>query len=535
MNCHKCRTVFLLLFLMFSAAATEFGIRLAGEGFEPIRTGSGCQEMKIILFSTAPLPEITLNAELRGYRKNPVRLKKSLKLPASGETELKTSVEFDVSRIGLFEFSVVAWDASGKLLGQESTTLALIPEVKDHPREMGICTHYAQNKWQEPERAFDYIRRAGFSAIRDELYWHRVEPERGRFIFPQRYDSYLALAVKNRLEPLIVLNYGNDLYTESSGKRGFPQTPETRRAFVRYTRELIARYGDRVKHWELWNEPNGVRPVEECLPLLKEVYRAVKEADPEAKLISCGGAGAGGGPGGGYIRPLIKNGGLEFQDGFSIHPYMSPYDPDTGYPCGDDSPIREVSVPAAWRFLDNFIGKNRKADGSKLELWVTEIGWPSGEAGFINECLQGSYLVRLYLYSRRSGAAARVFWYDFLNDGIQQACGEHNFGILRADFSPKPAYAAAVNFAAMLGNKPFVRTLRDDAVKLWEFGSGEDEVFVLWTTDPRQRKFPVPLPPDVNSVTVTDWQGGTSRLIPKNGAVMPQPLPMPQYLKFNRN
>jgi hypothetical protein len=41
-------------------------------------------------------------------------------------------------------------------------------------------------------------------------------------------------------------------------------------------------------------------------------------------------------------------------------------------------------------------------------------------------------------------------WYDFRNDGTDPMYNEANFGVVRRDFSPKPAYLALRTVATQL-------------------------------------------------------------------------------------
>ena len=154
----------------------------------------------------------------------------------------------------------------------------------------------------------------------------------------------------------------------------------------------------------------------------------------------------GGGPGGDYITGVVQNGGLAFQDGFSIHPYLAPDStPDLGYPA-PTSPIGggRVSLPLVLPHLKGFIGGHRKPDGGKLDLWITEYGWFTSPVTYEHpDWIQAAYLARSYLLVRRFPVAKTLFWYDFQDDGASAADKENNFGLIRANYSPKPAYVAA--------------------------------------------------------------------------------------------
>ena len=221
------------------------------------------------------------------------------------------------------------------------------------------------------------------------------------------------------------------------------------------------------------------------------------------------GGGAGGGPGGAMILPIANADGLRFMDGFSIHPYMSPgYDPDFGY-SAKGSPIPRVSVPHFMEHLHrNFSRRKKRPDGISPKLYVTEVGWyvqhPGERQATCTELVQAAYFARLYLLGRAaSNGAVPIYWYDFQNDGTDPLEREHNFGLIRWDFSPKPAYQAAAVVASMLQNRPFVKAIRDNVtvspadrnrdllrsgiVKLYLYGQDNDRMLAAWTAQAIRR------------------------------------------------
>ena len=60
--------------------------------------------------------------------------------------------------------------------------------------------------------------------------------------------------------------------------------------FAAYVHAAVTHYKERVKHWEILNEPGYLRP-EDYAKLLAVAYRACKDADPMCHVI--GGCGAG--------------------------------------------------------------------------------------------------------------------------------------------------------------------------------------------------------------------------------------------------
>ena len=69
-------------------------------------------------------------------------------------------------------------------------------------------------------------------------------------------------------------------------------------------------------------------------------------------------------------------------------------------------------------------------------------------------------------------------WYDWKDDGPNAAEREHNFGTVRPDLSPKPAYRAAQTLTRELAGYRIVRRV----------GAGGDKDFVLLLADGAGRR-----------------------------------------------
>jgi polysaccharide biosynthesis protein PslG len=474
--------------------------------------------------------DATVTIEVRGRDRDGVALDAPV---ATYRAPARPDLRIDVTlpRFGWFEVDARLHRA-GAVLAEDRFGAAAVPPAAASLPDAGVSTHFALQR-SDPARVMPLIRRAGFSWLRDELYWDQIEREPGVFAFPAAYDRYLDEAVRVGLKPLIVLDYGNAVAYPGlfAGPQGFPRTVEERALFTRYAARMTARYADRVKHWEIWNEPSiGPIRIEDYAALLTSVSAAIKQRDPDAQVLACGGGGAGGGPGGDCAEPLLKQlpGGVF--DGVSIHPYMTPFDPDAGYPT-PGAWIPAVSIPTVWPRLRDKMVRASATRARSPGLWVTELGWPSRAAKTsLSDATQAAYLLRSFLLSRRYGSVVATFWYDFVDDGVDPANAEHHFGLLRANLTPKPAYVAATVLANALGARAWTRTLREaDGVRIYQYGEPDDAVFVGWRAG-AARTEPVRVEVPAGRYRLSDWQGATRELVvPAGGFAWPLG-PMPQYL-----
>ncbi|HEY6068588.1 MAG TPA: hypothetical protein VIU81_07815, partial [Gaiellaceae bacterium] len=87
---------------------------------------------------------------------------------------------------------------------------------------------------------------------------------------------------------------------------------------------------------------------------------------------------------------------------------------------------------------------------SGKQIWATEFGAPTGgpEGAFVAEQVQAAMLKRAFDLFPTYDWAGPMFWYSGRDLGTAPDTSENFYGILRHDFSTKPAYAA---YAAATG------------------------------------------------------------------------------------
>lgn len=306
------------------------------------------------------------------------------------------------------------------------------------------------------DRAAAMAQAAGVKWSREEFSWSRIEPERGKYSW-DFYDKVVETARRHGISV-----YGLIAYWSPWTK---PFTAEGIADYAGYCRALVSRYKDRIKHWEVWNEPNiffWAGPKEQYPELLKEAYRAIKEEDPEAHVLGCSTAGIDTA----FIE-MVQNAGAPY-DILTIHPYRGTLD-DEGF-------MRE---------LQDVRKLTAKADGKPKPVWITEMGWPTQLPDGVSERDQAGLLARSYLCAAASGAAENVSWYDFREDGTCPFYNEHHFGVVKhADFSPKPGYRALATVCRTLGGQKLDHKLNlGNGVFAYRFAGQTEDVIAIWTAD----------------------------------------------------
>jgi len=147
--------------------------------------------------------------------------------------------------------------------------------------------------WWRPERAdrdLGLIRDAGFGWVKTDFPWREIEGA-GKGIFDWSRTDRIVEQVENHGLDLVV-RLDRQPYWAADGDNA---PPERYSDYGDFVYALASRYRGRIRAYEIWNEPNlarewGNRPPspEEYTALLRLAYVHIKDADPEAIVISAG-------------------------------------------------------------------------------------------------------------------------------------------------------------------------------------------------------------------------------------------------------
>jgi hypothetical protein len=98
----------------------------------------------------------------------------------------------------------------------------------------------------------------GAKGIRLQGGWAKCEKQPGVYSW-EWLDKVVDDALSQGVQPWIQTSYGNPIYN-GGGTTGLggslPSSPEALAAWDNWVRALVQRYKDRVKEWEIWNEPD---------------------------------------------------------------------------------------------------------------------------------------------------------------------------------------------------------------------------------------------------------------------------------------
>ena len=238
-------------------------------------------------------------------------------------------------------------------------------------------------------RELKVLRAAGVGLVRQEFNWAEFEPldpdehpDIGQDAWV-KYDQIVAAAGDAGVEILARLDRAPSWATPGFDPRANPwmQAPPADNAdFAAFAGQLAARYRGKISYYQVWNEPNlfgewGGNPPNpaEYLAMLRAVGKAIRAADPEARIVLAG------------LAPTIETGPENLSDllflrslyvlgakgDFDVAASMS-YGLWTGPrdPLIDD---QRVNFPRAvlWRETMLAFGD------AQTPIWAAEYGWMS--------------------------------------------------------------------------------------------------------------------------------------------------------------
>jgi polysaccharide biosynthesis protein PslG len=332
------------------------------------------------------------------------------------------------------------------------------PTVSQKPREYGIAIgenlpYFSQS---EIDTYFSHLKDLGVSWIRYDFEWGLIQYSGPNSFDWTGTDRVVKTAAKYGMNTLGVIAYAPYWARLPSCRNEFACSPADPNVYGAFAGQVATHYAPMgVHHWEIWNEPNITmfwKPYPNAtnyVALLKSAYSNIKKADPTAFILTAGFSPSGDEDGNiapiTFIRALYGLNPTKDFDAIAMHPYTYP---------------ALASFPATWNSWQQ-MGTIRQImsdyGDSKKALWMTEYGAPTGGPGNARDTIDIynfpygydymsedslSVLMQdaLEQYSHMTTPVGPLFWYSLHDEGVSRDTPENFFGLVRNDWSKKPAY-----------------------------------------------------------------------------------------------
>ncbi|MEM9830358.1 MAG: beta-galactosidase [Bacteroidota bacterium] len=183
----------------------------------------------------------------------------------------------------------------------------------------------------------DHLAPLGAKKIRLQGGWAKCEPEKGVYRF-EWLDEIIDHVLEQGVEPWFQTSYGNPIYEGGGGihlSAGFPTSDTALAAWDNWVRATATRYQERVKIWEVWNEPDnkGKNSAEDYAHFYIRTAEIIRSIIPDATLYALSLASIGE-RGQAYtdtfLQVLKQQDKLHLVDEITLHGYT--YNPSDVYP-----------------------------------------------------------------------------------------------------------------------------------------------------------------------------------------------------------
>jgi hypothetical protein len=330
---------------------------------------------------------------------------------------------------------------------------------------LGVNIHFTSDN-----RALDAAHSAGLAWVRIDLTWPAVESSPGVYNWTA-YDGLLNALQSRGMKALLILDYGNALYT---GANNLPPTNAAAiQAFANYARAAARHFAGRGARFEIWNEPNGsgfwppaANPTQYAA-LAAQTIPSLNQGDSNAPVVTGGLSGFDFNFFAGY---LAQNGGRG-ANAIGVHPY-------------DCNPPELLSDRLL--YLRVMFGQYLS---NSPPVWDTEWGFSStwfGDGHSAAAQSRQAVLVAREFLVASAGGFPLIIYYDLRDDGTDPTNSENNFGLLGNDYSDKPAMQAVRTFTSVASGRRFsgfIHTLPSNLVAL-RFDGRTNLLVALWSHTP---------------------------------------------------
>jgi polysaccharide biosynthesis protein PslG len=308
---------------------------------------------------------------------------------------------------------------------------------------------------------------AGFGWLTQQVRWDGLEPASGAAIDWTQLDEAANTASQAGIK--MMFSVVSAPAWAANPNSHFPRSASD---FTGFLSQLVRHFKGRVQAYEIWNEENFATEVGpgnidagQYVELLKASYQTVKAIDSTAIVIS--GAPT---PTGVNDPNLATDDATYLQQMYAYQDGVvkSYFDVLGAHPEGYANPPEEnvanhtqanFSTHSSFFFrrAEDYHNIMAQAGDGDKKMWATESGYdanPQAPAGYeyaraLTEAQQADYIVRSIKYARANWPWMGVIFIWNLNFQavVPQADEKWGFGILNADYSPRPAYTALQKMA----------------------------------------------------------------------------------------
>lgn len=352
----------------------------------------------------------------------------------------------------------------------------------------------------------------GASALRLNFRWRELEQSPGVWK-TAKLDTLLGEYEKRGIELMPILS---NPPVWARAEKNVPISLPDHDKWRKYIRYFFRNYGDRIRYWEVWNEPDTFSfcgfNASEYVELQRIVREEQKKFAPQTKLLT-----------GGFAHALPQYNKKGFQE-YVLANGKQYFDVHAFHGHGEFKLFR--------RQVEELLYPMRLQTGTRSPWYANETAISSYGIG---EKRQAETLFKKFLYAWSAGSIG-YNWYNLRNNGYA-ANAEHHYGLVTNDFYPKPAYVVYNTLATVYREMEFVRRhSKKNDIWILEFAGKGNRAVAIWNASPEKAADEiVSFKSDASAVEIIDLMGNRRPLAQHSGTVIRKISETPEILMFRNS
>lgn len=497
------------------------------ESHEPVPVVTpGHEEAAVLVVSNPTEASVALKLEARieNYHRESKSIEETVTIPASGRSQTTPLLPlFENATHGAYMIDYKLTDTATGGTTEGITSFAYMDPAGPRPfRPGGFLfsvnggTRDIKNT-EDSEKAARMMGLTGINVSRISLVWEALQYKGPKHWSPDKLEAFgrtLDILRKNGIEAQIMLGYNvpwnvPEELKNTNERRAWQFCPPNRAnpdAWIAYVNTMLENFGDRIRWWEVWNEPDLYDfwrgSSDEYIDLLKITYPVIKQNNPEHQVLTGGFA---------LLRGHPGHKEENFQEKVAVK--ARPYYDIHAHHCHGHTDNFYVEI-------DERLAPIQKKIHPPAPLWFNETATATAADGYRE---QAADLTRKLLYAWGHGAIG-YNWYQ-MRGGTLDPDARRRWGMVSNDLEPKPVYVAYNTLVKLLGDKEFVTELdRGDDRYGFVFRKrteGGEYAIGLWDEYRNLSQQPVAfkIGDDAEAIHV-DLMGNRSPLTVKDGVVV---------------
>lgn len=330
----------------------------------------------------------------------------------------------------------------------------------DELTENSVTTHYRTGKYENYELSVNLLKHLGANYIRTDFFWGYIYLDQ-EYNF-SKYDQWVNKLKEDvpNIKILGILNssasiVGNDKKID---------TEEELKGFVEFCINVAKHYPE-IENYQILNEPNSIYVTSEDIEwydrIIEEASTALKEINPDIEITQYS-LSAGTNDTNTYLssktfyEKAFNNKIYSLSDSFSYNIY---YDLESKIQTHKDQ-------------FNDF--------GGFIKQDITEYG-TSTYNGMSEEMQANQIIIQANQLEEKNIALKNI--YNFWNTGTDLEDKSQNYGLLRNDYTPKPAYYAVKNYYENTNGAEYVGTVNlADGLEAHVYDKDGKPKIIVWAT-----------------------------------------------------